>query len=414
MMMWTVNRMSKQNLAFSIVLTLLCSMSVAPAEANLPTVGKETVALGTKYELRSVGAFRLKQGTFGSSRFAWTVGPIAITDDDKELYVAGHNHHFSVGAFSLSEGAGIGEISQLPIASNSIPFVKVSPPLKPQGSANRITGLEVLNNQLLVMTDEYYDGNANNSEFLMIFDNRTNLDEAQQLGYFNLSARSHASGWMSKIPAPLSNELGALYLAGSASNIPINGRHSIGPSLFTWFPYFIENSKPAGRPIMMTPLIDYTLENPLHPDLRNTNRDNDIWTELSYAAYGFITPDQKHYVVLGHSGGHEGGIGYKITQENGYRCGGFCAVDFKDYYNHYWIYSIEDVKRANKNEAYPYELRPVEYGKLPLLDYRFLIIGADYNPDSNRLYLSLSGLDRTQNRFESQPVIWVFELLEQG
>lgn len=409
-----LTKVRRQNLpAYIHTLCLLLTILGSHAYANTPAVNDEIINVGSQYKLQTLGAYRIKQGKFGSSRFAWTVGPIAVADDDTIIYVAGHAHHFSVGGFSLTAELGLGSVEDLPIAPNVIPFAKVTPPFKPQGSANQITGLEILDQQLLVMSDEYYDADTNNNEFFVLFQDRLNLADSSQLGFFNLSARSHASGWMSKIPEPLATDLGALYLAGSASNIPINGRHSIGPSMFTWFPFYMDNTKPAGRPLVMAPLIDYSLAHPLHPDLNNTQRNNDLWTELSYAAYGFISPNQKHYIVLGYSGGHESGIGYKITQENGYQCGGFCANDYRDYYNHYWIYSVEDIKRSHRGELQPHELRPVEYGRLPFLDHQFLIIGADYNHHSNRLYLSVRGLDKTQNRFESQPIIWVFELLEQ-
>lgn len=48
--------------------------------------------------------------------------------------------------------------------------------------------------------------------------------------------------------------------------------------------------------------------------------------------------------MLGMSGGYKSEIGYKIMCKNGKKCGGFCVMDFIDYYNYYWIYLVEDIK----------------------------------------------------------------------
>ena len=374
-------------------------------------IGKTSIPIGNHFNLKSKGAFRLDARSAGLSRAAYSSGPIAISNDERILYIAGHSQHFSVGSFAVNSKSSFGTIDSLPVANNFSPFINISPVNKPQQSANRIVGIEVVNGQLLVMSDEYYDADTNNSEFLVVFDQYLDLSSAKQVGFFPISPKSHAAGWMSKIPDPLTKDLEALYIAGSASNIPINGRHSIGPSLFTWFPYFLEHLDPKGNSISMSPLIDYSLNNPLHPDLSNKQGKNDLWTELSYAAYGFISPDQRSYIVIGHSGGHDSGVGYKITQKNGHQCGGYCAMDYKDYYNYFWIYSVSDIKKSFAGSIEPHEVKPVEYGKLPLLDYRYLIIGADFNRLTNHLYLSIDKLDTTQSKYESQPLIWVFELI---
>ena len=373
-------------------------------------VEESNVSLGEQFTLVSKGAFRLKAGTIGMSRPAYSAGPIAVSNDDRVLYIAGHAQHFGLGSYLLGDRPGFGHINTLPIAKNLSPFVKINPRNKFAGSADRITGIETLDDHLLVMTDEYYDADTDNDNFLVLLNNNANLEKAKQVGFFSISPKSHAAGWMSEVPAPLSKELNALYLAGSASNIPINGRHSIGPTLFTWFPYFLENLKSKSSALVMEPLIDYSLDNPLHPDVKNESGKNDLWTELSYAAYGFISPDQSRYIVIGHSGGHDSGVGYKITQKNGHQCGGYCATDYKDYNNYFWIYSVSDIKKSFAKTIKPHEVKPIEHGRLSLLDHRHLIRGADFNHQTNLLYLSIDNLDSTQSKYESQPLILVFEL----
>ena len=73
-------------------------------------------------------------------------------------------------------------------------------PHKARNSADRIVGIETLGEQLLVSTNEYYDANANNKENLVVFANRRDLKSGEQYGFYSFSGRSHAAGWMGKLP----------------------------------------------------------------------------------------------------------------------------------------------------------------------------------------------------------------------
>lgn len=393
--------------SFSGVVLFLLSGFV---HAQTPQVEEQTVTLGQNYQLKVSGALRFAEGTHGSSRLAYTVGPIAVTRDETLIYTAGHAHHFSIGAFALDKSPSFGDIDDLPIISSALPFIKIAPPHS-KASATRIVGVDTLDAQLLITTDEYYDADANNSEHLVVFPDRHDLSISEQVGFFTLQGASHAAGWMSSIPSPLSADLNAIYLSGSANNIPINSRHSIGPTFFTWFPFYLDKVDPAVRTISTEPLIDYSLTNPLHQDRQNNSLKNNLWTELSTAVYGFVSPNQKHYIIVGSSGGHESGIGYKITQDDGSKCAGSCAYEHDDYYNYFWIYDMKDIVKSHKGELRAHELRPTSYGRLDLFDHRYLIIGADFNRETNKLYLLIDELDDTQNKFEKQPALLVTEFI---
>ncbi len=404
--------MTQISLFKGLLLTAL--MLVANTIVNAADISNQNVPLGNDFLLKPIGAFRFQEGTIGDSRVAYSVGPIAISEQDSKIYIAGHSHHFAVGEFQLEEIYELGDVDSLPILRSSTPFVKISPTHLIDGSADRITGLEVLDHQLLVMTDEYYDADNNNQENLVVFNDRFNLKKSKQIGFFTLEGRSHVAGWMSKIPSPLSEQLDSIYLAGSASNIPINGRHSIGPSFFTWFPYFLENIEPTVSPILTERLVDYSISNPLHPDEYNKSGNNLLWTSESKAVYGFISPNNKYYIVIGSSGGHNSGLGYKIKQKNGRKCDGPCAYDPKDYYNYFWIYDIDDIISAKQNKIKPYDLRPSQYGVMPMFGGENLIIGADYERNSNRIYFLIDNVDTEQNSYERLPVLVIYELLSSG
>lgn len=379
------------------------------ANTDSPSILSDKIYIADKYTLKPRAAFRFNKSKFGTSSMSYSAGKFAVDNKDSEIFIAGHSQDFSLGSFAILPEERIGKVSNLPILPITQPFVKISPIHIPQGSADRIMGIEVLAEQLLVTTNQYYDANANNQEDLVVFNNKDNLQKSKQVGYFQLTGRAHATGWMTKLPKPLEDEFNALYLIGSSSSIPINSRLSIGPTLFTWFPFFLDHMEPQNHIVTTTPIIDYSLENPLHKDGYNESGTNDMWTELSSAVYGFITPDKKHYFVLGSSGGHKDGVGYKVTQDNGRKCGGPCSYKRADNYNYFWLYDLEDLRKISTGSLKPYQIVPKSYGKLNIFGHQHLITGADFNPSSKKLYLLFNNLDSSQSEYYKLPVLVVFD-----
>ena len=214
--------------------------------------------------------------------------------------------------------------------------------------------------------------------------------------------------------------LGGNYISGWASNLPIAGRNSYGPSAFVVDFDKLSPTTSTNVTLHTAVLMDFSLENPLHPDKynnqetihrNNNNQDtvpiiigtNDLWTVLSWAAYGFIIPNTRTYAVFGSSGGHKSGIGYKIQQiGHDYNCSGPCANDPLDYYNYYWLFNLDDLIAVKNGKMQPYDVRPYEYGEFPApfqtSDYLTSIEaamrpirGGDFDASSNTLYLVLGG-----------------------
>ncbi|MEA1050979.1 hypothetical protein U5801_14340 [Lamprobacter modestohalophilus] len=373
--------------------------------------------VGDKYKLVFKGGIRLEAGTFGSSRVAYTVGAITVDEASQTIWIAGHAHHFSVGAFELPQPVQSFDIGVLPIAPNSQPFVKIEPPVMLEGDPGRVTGMQVIDDRLHINVTEYYDANCNNKNTTVVFDDALNIGRSEQAGYFQMAGRRHAAGWMQPLSDAWEANLGGPYLTGYASNIPINSCLSIGPSLFIWEPASVSTLDYGGL-IETTPLIDYSLRLPLSEDPYNESGINTLWTELSKAYLGFVPQGSSDYLVIGTSGGHFSGIGYKITQDNGNRCGGPCAREHDDYYNYFWRYDLNDVAAARSDSRLPGELRPVDYGLMPVFDGQNrgspLIIGAAYVPESSNLYLLFGSVDTTQSHFERQPLLLVYSVERQS
>ncbi|MCK5669229.1 MAG: hypothetical protein KAI15_09095, partial [Gammaproteobacteria bacterium] len=215
--------------------------------------------------------------------------------------------------------------------------------------------------------------------------------------------------------------LGGDFITGWASNFPIASRNSIGPSAFVVNMNDINPSADPDTLIPTTPLMNFSLANPLHSDIYNNNEttkrnnknqdtvpvivgDNDLWTVVSWAVYGFIVPNTRTYAVFGSSGGHFSGLGYKILQDGAINnCPGPCAVSPDDYYNYYWFFDVDDLVAVKNGEKLAHEIRPYDYGVFPapfqteanILYERPQAIrpirGGDYDAASSTLYLVLGG-----------------------
>ncbi|MHA7816394.1 MAG: hypothetical protein ACX93N_07960 [Pseudohaliea sp.] len=365
--------------------------------------------LAGRYELSFQGGIRLQAGTFGTSRVAYNTGPIAVSENGGSLWIAGHTHHFSIARYELPAPVFSRNIEDYPIAPVVDGFVKIDPPVSEGNLPTRVTGIELFNGALVVNVAEYYDADADNLQTTVVFDDAWNLTSTLR-GYFRLQGATHSAGWMSEVPDPLKSTLGAPYLAGFASNLPINSRSSMGPSLFLWDPAVIVSRSVRSAQVPAKAVLDYSLSNPLHHDLGNRSGANNVWTHLSAAVHGFFVPEDYNYLVLGSSGGHESGVGYKIKQDNGTQCAGYCAYDHLDTGSYYWLYKKEEIIKSNRGTVAPHSLRPFEYGYWPVFTLGKEISGADFEPSTKRLYLMINDADPLQSRYERQPVLLVYNL----
>jgi hypothetical protein len=158
-------------------------------------------------------------------------------------------------------------------------------------------------------------------------------------------------------------------------------------------------------PIQTTTLLDYSLSHPLHADLSNDSRTNALWTHLSRATYGLVVPGTRTYLVLGSSGGHVSGVGYKITQDDGTLCGGYCSYAADDNYTYYWAYDVDDLIAVRQGTLAPHAARPYELGQLPVPFPTREIGGGAFDASSGTLYLTLQRADREQGTYANPPVV---------
>ncbi len=396
-------------------------------------------------DLHYEGAFSIPGDDYGASNANYASGTIAYNDANNSLFLAGFNLHGAVAEFAipaLVNSTTLEDLNEATVLQNFRELLYDTPDGNPQG-IDRVTGLYVYDNKLLVNAMEFYDAPANNTHTSLVVDNASELSSSAIDGYFQLEGEAHAAGWISQIPAEWQELLGGSHLSGNSSKLAINSRLTMGISAFVFEPDDLIDSNSVA--IETTTLLDYDLSNPLYADFDayedgNYNvievngetfpghtvedadivvGENNIWTEDSQASYGVIVPGTRTYVTLGSSGGHNSGIGYKPTQSNGNLCGGPCPYDADDVYNYYWLWDVNDLLAVKNGDIAAYEVRPYAYGifNAPFQTDAYYdnapeqhdIVGGTYNAASNLLYLTIYDGAST-GAYDRRPVIVAYSI----
>ncbi len=358
---------------------------------------------------------RISSADFGVSNSNYAVGTLAYHPERHALFVAGHAHHNAIALFAIPDELASGtEVSDLTLVEAPLQDfwapLAAAPHGNPQG-LDKITGMLYVDGQLIINAERWYDAPGANTDTTLVVRDADAMASAGVDGFFFMEGAARAAGYMATIPPEWQEAFGAPYLTGWASNYSIIGRYSVGPSFYAFDPGPAlaacagDVEAIATQAFMVFPHGEGTL---MGVDALQSQEGSAsaLWNFLSRAVYGFIVPGTRTFMVLGSSGGVESGIGYKITQDNGNLCGGYCAYSATDVYNYYWLFDLEAILAA---EA-PHEVRPYAYGpwSVPFdAEGRHPIIGATFDPASKRLYVALANAGRT-GTYDRPPLMVVF------
>lgn len=392
-----------------LIMIALPSAIVAQTPTDLPRLSKA--------DIQFEGAFRIKAAIYGSSETNYAQGPIEYNPTRNSIFFVGHTHHQQIAELTVPVLVKSATVSELNMSSTALQEFSTSPlyrtPDNNPQKINQVTGMLYFSGpngpELIVNGQEYYDGDASNSHTTVVVRNAHDISDSQVDGYYQFPARAHASGWISPIPLQWQSLLGGSYITGNSSGWPIIGRLSVGPAAFVFNPLdLVGNSSPLD-PVPTNTLLDYSLSNPLHGDLSNSDLNNKLWTHLSRAVYGFVVPGTRTYAVFGSSGGHESGICYKCTQDTGNTCGGYCPRVASDQYHYYWLYDLVDMLDVKNGVINSWNPRPYEYGKFQLPFSGTALGGGTFDPTTGRLYLSASKADSEQGPYANPPIIIAYQ-----
>lgn len=367
-------------------------------------------------DLEFIGAFRLSSDTFGDSSTNYAVGTLGLNPTNRSLFIAGHAQHNAIAEFAIPAELGTeGQIEDLPVVDEPIqPFAAPlddTPTGNPDG-IDRINGLFVDDGRLLVNAERWYDaaGTARDTTLVLAADD---LDGPVS-GYFEMGGAVHAGGYMSPVPSGWRALLDGPVLTGWASNTSIISRHSIGPSLFTFDPADIGADAVAAPDIATRVHMNFPYAGGrwLDPDALESEPGgaSDLWNVLATARYGFIVPGTASFLVVGSIGGVESGIGYKITQDDGRLCGGYCPYRHDDVSNAYWLFDVNEILAADDVHL----PRPYAHGTWEVAyddAGRHTVIGATFDPSESILYVALRNAGQV-GTYDRPPLIVAYAVGE--
>jgi|FLYM01.1.fsa_nt_gi hypothetical protein len=366
-------------------------------------------------QLEYQGAFRLPANQLGESSANWANGTIAYNHRNHSIFFAGHNQHQAIAEFKIPEIIKSDDIIKLNTAYPIQEFVRLFNRVKsnPDGQ-DRITGMYFDYGRLIINTMKYYDAAAKAKNTTIVISNVNNLQAAKDLQFYQLEYGARAAGWMSSIPTPWKNLFKADLVVGNGNGRPINARLSIGPSALLTNVRQIVNADLTEGAIPLQPLQLYSLQESLHDDLKNQTRTNKLLTELSRPVYGFIIPNTRTYMVVGSSGGHRSGVGYKLKRKDGSECPGFCANDINDMVNYYWLFDANNWSEVISGQKLASQVQPYSFGELKLPfstpDNFKPVTGATFSKADNILYISLDRADTFAGDYNNPPLILELKL----
>ena len=280
-------------------------------------------------------------------------------------------------------------------------------------SLDRIVGLEVTNGRLVANAMEYYDAPADNRLTTFVVEDASAIASSTVSGFYSLKGEARAGGWLSKVPADWREALGCTHISGNSSGGPIISRLSVGPSAFC---VNLDTLGPgsSGKRVATRELLGFKLSQPLERDLNNDYGDNNRWTHLSEARYGFIVPGTSTYVTIGSSGGHRSGVGYKNDLGVEGECPGYCANESSDVYNYYWLWDMRDLLKVKNRRMPSSAIVPYESGvfNVPFQTAEYInrIGGGSYDEQTGTLYLSVRDANNTLGQYSNPPVIVAYRI----
>jgi hypothetical protein len=362
------------------------------------------------------GAFRVPANTYGSSSLNYSQGPIAYNADNHSIYIVGHAHHQEIAEFAIPALVKSSDLSDLNMASDPMQYFSSVLDKASNGNSqniDRIGGIYYMqeggSTSLLINGYEYYDAAGDNTHTSLMLEDPVDLANSAVTGFYEFQGGAgHTSGWISTVPQEWQNLLGGSMLTGQSSGIPIISRTSVGPSAFSFDAGNIPSAESTSNTINTNKLLDFSLANPLHEDLSNDDLTNKVWTHLSRVTYGVIIPGTRTYFTIGYSGGHESGVCYKCTQDDGNLCGGYCSPVADDNSPYYWLWDVADMIKVKNGILNPWEVEPYDFGPLNIPFGSNEIGGGSFDPISGILYLSIQYGDNGQGTYARPPLITAF------
>ncbi|PTB99108.1 hypothetical protein C9993_04745 [Marinobacter sp. Z-F4-2] len=371
-----------------------------------------------------VGSFKVEYSDEFST-ISYNSGRIAYNPLKNSIFIDSHVYQLGIGEFQVPEQLSLSlDENLLPDASNLQPFVPVfnRTDTGSTDGIDRIGGMAIVKGELVVQGYDTYDANGDVRQTTAVVRDISKIASSEIDGMYEMEGAARTVNYISPVPYEWRGLLGGPFLAGNGGGMSIVTRNSEGPSLYIFDDAELNgNDWRVPTKLWMNFPVEHALSTKLYPDrsfpefgdwdVTNNSGINDLWTEASVAAFAFIVPNTRTFMVVGSSGMHESGGGYKIVNDAGYQCGGFCARDNNDYNTYYWLFDLKEIIEA----ANPWAVLPYDYGifddrwvKYNAAGAQGLISGGSFDLKSGTLMLSFN--KATSNKDSAGTIVSVYKL----
>lgn len=391
---------------------MINSMSVVSAKQsysqNLPPGSGGDINLATSDNLNYLGAFKVPLGVSGGSKLSYANGCLAYYPTNDSLFIAGSTLVDGVAEISIPTIVNDPDLANLNrgsyLQNYVFPFSDVADTTSIDSNIN-IGGLLVIGNALYGTIYEYYDGNVSQIRSHFIYDDASDLANANVSGLFRMGVKlaGYYSGYMSPIPSAHQSGLGnKAYITGMCG-IPIIGRSSYGPAMFGFNASdFVNTSTTVG----VQDILWYDSSNPLG----DYNETNIYFNGNTHIRGCHFVPDKRSVFFFGDHGTGTYFYGSAADANDSCRGGKGSHSINGEYEFQVWCYDIDDLKSSVSGTTNPYSVLPYDvfYITLPFSNCGKILHGTAYDEAGNRLFISTDG---ETSGSEPYPVIHVFEFI---
>jgi hypothetical protein len=372
------------------------------------TIPANSQVLLQSSDLQYVGAFRVPQGTFGTSTLNYGGTGLTYYSGRNSLLVVGHDWDQEVAEISIPQATNSSSLSNLKTATILQPFRDASDgksnSIKSGGAAYpntvKVGGLFVSGGKLIGSVYAYYDGavEQDRSHFTSGMDLSVSGD-AQGMFKVGTEYPGFVSGYMTAIPQQYQSALGGPALTGNCC-LAINGVQSSGPSASVFNPvnFGVQDPVPA------TMVVGYPHDHATLGSWDNSSAANPVFN-MSTQIKGIVFPEGTRSVLF---------FGMTGLGKPCYGTGSECNDPDNDskgthaypYSSYVWAYDVSDLISVKNGQKNPWDIKPYATWTLgfPTSGGKS-IVGAAYDPATQRIYLAQYCTDA-----ECYPVIHVYSV----
>lgn len=420
------NNLSHLHISFLCCLLLITMFFVSNANAYGPLLKRSDLV----YE----GAFRVPKGQLGDNsteydRFAYGGSAIAFNPSRNSLFMVGHPYGNRLVEISIPQIINSNDINKLKTAEVIQPAVDIT-----EGHLNNLAldgsplthpvpgGFLVYNNRLIGSAFVYFDAAYKGYRSHFYASLNWSQEGPNFHGMYIVGTDEHANGgfvggYMALIPPEWQSVLGGPALTG-LGGVPIISRSSYGPCAWVFNP----DDLGGKEPVPATMLVGYPQE---HETLGKWGSSyKSLYYNMATEIRGLVFPFGTSSVLffgrhgLGETGQGDScyGIGTsdKVQAQQDHYCydpvNSYKGTHAYPYVYHVWAYDAHDLALVKKGEINPWDVKPYAIWHLtfPFAVDNAHILGAAYDPNTHRIFISEYGGERTP--YEPYPLVHVFKV----